>query len=111
MKEDSMEEYIVVFCTVPDEKTGQDLAEKLLEARLVACVNLSGGSSSFYWWQDTIEKSSENLLILKTRRELFPKLETTIKSLHPYQVPEIIALPILQGHSPYLDWIRKETRQ
>jgi len=106
-----LEEYIVVFCTVPDEKTGQDLAEKLVKDRLAACVNLNGGITSFYWWQDKIEKDSENLLIIKTRRELFPELEAKIKSLHPYQVPEIIALPILQGHPPYLDWIRKETGQ
>jgi periplasmic divalent cation tolerance protein len=106
-----MEEYIVVFCTVPDEKTGQDLAAKLVEERLAACVNLNGGITSFYWWQDKIEKDSENLLIIKTRRELFPELEAKIRSLHPYQVPEIIALPILQGHPPYLDWIRAETGQ
>ncbi len=106
-----MEEYIVVFCTVPDEKTGLDIAEKLVKARLAACVNLNGGITSFYWWQDTIEKDSENLMIIKTRRELFPELEAKITSLHPYQVPEIVALPILQGHAPYLDWIREETHQ
>ncbi|NOR15838.1 MAG: divalent cation tolerance protein CutA [Candidatus Aminicenantes bacterium] len=106
-----MKEYIVVFCTVPDEKTGRDIAEKLVKERLAACVNLSGSVTSFYWWQGTIEKDSENLLIIKTRREMFPELEAKITSLHPYQVPEIIALPILQGHPPYLDWIRAETHQ
>jgi periplasmic divalent cation tolerance protein len=106
-----VEQYIVVFCTVPDEKVGEELAKKLVEARLAACVNLMRGVTSFYWWQDKIEKDSECLLIIKTRRELFTDLETAIAGTHPYQVPEIIALPILTGHPPYLDWIRTETRQ
>jgi periplasmic divalent cation tolerance protein len=106
-----MEEHIVVLCTIPDEKTGLDMAEKLVAEKLAACVNLSGGLTSVYRWQEKIEKETESLLIIKTRRILFSALEERIISLHPYQVPEIIALPILKGHPPYLDWIRKETSQ
>lgn len=106
-----MEEYIVVLCTVPDENTASEMAEKLVAEKLAACVNHIKGLISIYRWQDKIEKDAESLLIVKTRQDLFSALKAKIVSLHPYQVPEIIALPIIKGHPPYLDWVRKETSQ
>lgn len=104
-----MNKYIVVFCTVPDKKTGHAIAKSTVEDKLAACVTISGPVESCYTWKGKIEVDQELLLIIKTQSALFSKLEEKIKALHPYEVPEIIALPIIQGHSPYLDWIADET--
>ncbi len=104
-----MSEYIVILCTVPDEKTGHTIAKKLLEPKLAACVTLSSASQSLYWWQGKIEKATEYLLLIKTRASLFFRVEKAILASHPYDVPEIIALDISAGNAKYLEWISKET--
>jgi periplasmic divalent cation tolerance protein len=101
---------IVVLSTVPDIDIGREIARGILEKRLAACVNVSGPLESLYWWEGEIQQEPEHLLIFKTREELFPLLEEAVRSLHPYDVPELIALPIGQGSSAYLDWIATETR-
>ena len=104
-----MTDYFLVLNTVPDEKEAQKLSEALVKERLAACVTISAASQSFYWWQDKISKDQEYILFIKTRADLFPELEKKIQEIHPYEVPEIIALPIHKGSKKYLDWIKKET--
>ena len=104
-----MNKYIVVLSTVPDANTGQKIARKLVEQRLAACVTLSELRESIYWWKGNIEQEQEYLLIIKTRKSLYSKLERGILNLHPYDVPEIIALPVTAGNEKYLGWLSSET--
>ena len=104
-----MSEFILAISTVPNENAGEAIAETLVKERLAACVNLSSTIRSLYWWQDNISTDREYMLFIKTRSDLYPKLEQRILELHPYEVPEVIALPVCQGSQAYLDWIKKET--
>jgi len=104
-----MSEHIMVMVTAP-KKEAPGLARALVEERLVACVNLVPGLRSVYWWKGKIEDEPEVLCIMKTRSALFEALRNRVTALHSYEVPEIIALPILAGHEPYLDWIAENTR-
>ncbi|WP_457626206.1 divalent-cation tolerance protein CutA [Persephonella sp.] len=97
--------YIVVFVTTPDKDTAEKLALKLVENKLAACVNITEQVKSVYFWQGNIENEKESLMIIKSREDLFEKLEQFIKENHPYTIPEIIALPIIKGSSEYLNWI------
>jgi len=97
--------YMVVFCTCPDEETAQAIAYSLVEHRLAACVNIIPNLISVYSWQGKICQDAELLLIIKTKQEQWPLLRQKIRELHPYQVPEIIALPIAVGEDSYLKWI------
>ena len=100
-------EFVVVFCTAPAGEA-EDLARALLDARLVACVNVTG-VQSFYRWEGAVQNDAELLLIAKTAHRLLDPLIERIRELHSYETPEIIALPIVGGSAPYLDWIREET--
>jgi periplasmic divalent cation tolerance protein len=95
----------VVLCTFPDAATAERIATALVEARLAACVNVVAGVTSTYRWQDGICRDSEVLLIAKTTDERFDALREGLLALHPYDVPEIIALDVVDGSAPYLDWI------
>ena len=105
-----LNQYILVLTTVPDLEVGQIIAEKVVEDRLAACVNLSPAAQSVYWWQGKISQEQEHILIIKTKKDHFPRLEEKIHQIHPYEVPELIALPILAGSKKYLEWIDRETR-
>ncbi|UCE21932.1 MAG: divalent-cation tolerance protein CutA [Candidatus Aminicenantes bacterium] len=105
-----MDKYILVLTTVTEEKSGQKIATLLLEERLAACVTISVASQSFYWWKEKIAKEQEHILFIKTKAALYPELEKKIREIHPYEVPEIIALPIQKGSEDYLNWIEKETK-
>ncbi len=105
-----MNEYLLVISTVPSEDEGNAIAQKLVEERLAACVTVTSGVQSFYWWEERISDDKEFILFIKTKTSLFPKLEKRIKTLHSYQVPEIIALPIHKGSKDYLDWINLNTQ-
>ena len=105
------EKYIVVYVTAPNIETAHKIAETLVEKRLAACVNIIPKINSIYWWEGKIERDEEVLLIIKSRREIFEKLSMAIKEIHPYNVPEIIALPIIKGNKEYLEWINGETTQ
>ena len=105
-----MDKHILVLTTVPDEKIGQTIAKHLLEERLVACVTISASSQSFYWWKGQIAKEPERILFIKSKAALFPELEKKVQEIHPYEVPEIIAIQIQKGSAAYLDWIEKETK-
>ena len=101
--------YIIVYITIPSREVGRQIAETLLESKLVACVNILPGIISIYHWQGAVEQDDELLLIAKTRAALFDRLATTVKRLHPYDVPEVIAMPIIAGSNEYLAWIDMET--
>lgn len=101
--------YVLVFITVPSAEVGQDIATLLVDEKLAACVNIVPGISSIYCWQEAIQQDDELLLIAKTRSTLFERLATTVKRVHPYDVPEVIALPILAGSNEYLAWIDSVT--
>jgi len=102
-----MSEFVVVYVTVGSAKEGERLGRTLVEERLAACVNRVGPVRSIYRWQGQIEQSDEELLIIKSKRELFDRLKNRVRELHSYSVPEIIALPILQGSESYLAWLEE----
>lgn len=104
-----MTEFILVLTTVPDRDTAQTLADKFLNERLAACVTRTASCDSSYWWDGRITRDEEFMLFIKTRASLYSRLESRIQELHPYDVPEIIALPIFAGSKNYLDWIKEET--
>jgi len=85
--------------------TAERIAETVVGERLAACVNIVPGLTSIYRWEGQIQRDAELLLLIKTRQEVYPLLEARIRELHPYQIPEIIALPIQIGSAAYLDWI------
>ena len=101
--------FVVLLVTAPDLTVARMLARAALEQKLVACANLVPRIESHYWWQGKLESSQEVLLVLKSRKPLLPRLEELIQKLHPYDTPEIIALPLAAGSRRYLDWLRHET--
>jgi len=104
--------YILVMITTPSKETAQTVADSLLEGGLAACVNIISPVDSHYIWNGSRHVDEEWLLIVKTRAELFEdQLIPTVKSVHPYDVPEIIAIPILMGSRDYLGWIDQVTAQ
>ncbi len=97
--------YIVVLVTTKDVKEAKMIAQKLVGEKLVACANILKGIESVFWWDGKIDSSQEALLLLKSKKSCFKKIVKTVKGLHSYAVPEIIALPIAQGSKNYLEWI------
>jgi len=100
---------VVILCTVPDEATAEKLATGLVEGRLAACVNAVPGVKSFYRWQGKIEAETEIQLLIKTRSERFDELAAWISENHPYEVPEIIAIPADRVSDAYLAWAVEQT--
>jgi periplasmic divalent cation tolerance protein len=103
-------DFVLIFVTLPDADLAANLAKTLVTEKLVACVNILPGVRSFYAWEGKVCDENEILCVLKTRRVLFGAVRERVTALHPYQVPEIIALPLVEGNAPYLDWLRDETR-
>ena len=103
-----MKDFVVVFVTAGSPAEGDRLARALVEERLAACVNRAAPIQSVYRWQGKVEQSEEELLIIKTRKSLFAALETRIRELHSYSVPEIIALPIVDGSEGYQRWLGEQ---
>lgn len=104
-----MSEYIVVFITAPDEGFANKIARLLVEEKLAGCVNIIKDVRSVYFWQGKIEDEPEVLLIIKSKRERFAQLRDRVRSVHSYTVPEIIALPIIDGSEDYLRWLDEAT--
>lgn len=104
-----MSDAIVVLCTCPDNTSARQLAQTLLSEKLAACVNLIPQVTSLYYWQGKMEESQEVQLVIKTRRTMFGVLQERLLALHPYEVPEILALPILCGNPAYLQWVQELT--
>jgi periplasmic divalent cation tolerance protein len=104
------ENHIVTLCTVPDRESGERIAEDLVSRQLAACVNLVPGLTSVYRWKGKLDKQTECLLLIKTEASRFEAVEKRIKALHPYEVPEIVAVPITAGSSEYLKWLTESTK-
>ena len=100
-----MTDKIVVLSTCATQADAERLARALVAGRLSACVNVVPGVRSFYHWKGHLESSFECLLIIKTSRELFPALCAEVERLHPYEVPELLALPVVAGAENYLNWL------
>jgi periplasmic divalent cation tolerance protein len=100
---------ILVFVTAGNQEDAARIGRALVEDRLAACANLVGPIRSIYRWQDKVEDSPEHLLLIKTRANLYPQLQARVRQLHPYEIPEIIAVDIKRGLPQYLDWVHEST--
>jgi periplasmic divalent cation tolerance protein len=101
------DELLLCYCSCPDDPCAQAIADALVGERLAACVNRLSGTASTYRWQDRVVTDTETLLLIKTTAAGFEALRTRLLQLHPYEVPEIIAVPIAGGHEAYLAWVRQ----
>ena len=104
-----MQEFIIVYVMAGSPAEGDRLARALVDERLAACVNRIATVQSVYRWEGKLEQSEEQLLIIKTQRRLFAALEKRVRELHSYSVPEIVALPIIEGSQDYLRWLGDQT--
>ena len=102
--------YTVILITAKNKAQATKIARALLKEKLIACANIVGGVTSLFWWQGAIDSATETLLIIKTKRRLVKKIIAAVKKLHSYDVPEIIALPIVEGNKDYLRWINASVR-
>ena len=102
--------YIVLFITTATAEEAQRISRVLLEQKKVACVNIVPRVNSLFWWQDKLDSAEESLLIVKTKASLLSEIVPLVKEIHSYDIPELIALPIIGGNQDYLDWIQKEVR-
>jgi periplasmic divalent cation tolerance protein len=101
--------YLVVFITTSSYDEARKIASALVDQRKAACVNIVPKVNSLFRWKGKIEEAEESLMVVKTRAELFTDVVSTVKSIHSYEVPEIIALPIIEGNADYLAWLKEET--
>lgn len=99
---------LLVVTTLPDEESAAALAEHLVGQRVAACVNILSPCRSVYRWQGAVERAAEVPLLIKTTLERYAELEAAIRARHPYELPEIVAVPVCSGFTPYLDWIAAE---
>ena len=104
-------ENVVIFITAGTDEEAHRIANMLLNQRKVACVNILPKVRSLFWWQDKLDSAQESLLIVKTRVSLLNEIVSLVREIHSYDVPEVIALPIIGGNPDYLEWIGKEVRQ
>jgi len=100
---------LVVLVTCPGRKVGEMMGHTLVQKRLAACVNVVPNLTSIYRWEKSVRREVEVLLIIKTRRSRLPALIRCVRGLHPYTIPEIVALPLVGGSAPYLSWLRNST--
>lgn len=101
---------LVCFCTCPDADSATRLADALVGEHLAACVSVVPGLRSVYRWQGAIERSDESLLLIKTSRDRLDALTARVRDLHPYELPEVVAVEVAGGLSTYLDWVAEQTR-
>lgn len=106
---EELDQYQLVLCTCPDMESARLIAEQVVDQKLAACVNILPGVTSIYRWMGKIEESQEHLLIIKTVGEVLEVLVNSINDLHPYELPEVIGVPIESGSLDYLDWISENT--
>ncbi len=106
-----MSEYIQVLTTVGSREKAEEIAKKLLNARLAACIQIIGPVKSIYWWKGVIEDSQEWICLVKTKAEMYNEVEKMIKNIHDYEVPEIIAIPVIHGYETYLEWLISELKK
>jgi periplasmic divalent cation tolerance protein len=105
-----MTDALLVFTTLPSADKAAELAKLVVEERLAACANLLPAIRSIYRWQGKLQDENEVLLLLKTRAEHLERLKLRILELHPYEVPEVLAVPVESGYQPYLEWLAGETK-
>jgi periplasmic divalent cation tolerance protein len=98
---------LLILCTVPDRETGLKLSRSLLKQGLAACINLTSPITSVYHWQGHLEESEEILLLIKTTTQQYKDVEAVLRAQHPYELPEIIAVPVEQGLEDYLNWVER----
>ncbi|TNC98880.1 MAG: periplasmic divalent cation tolerance protein [Gallionellaceae bacterium] len=106
-----MSEVLLVISNAPDRATAERIADALVAADVAACVNILAECASIYRWEGKVEQATEVPLLIKTTTEAYPRLEAELRKLHPYEVPEIIAIPVTAGLPAYLDWVQSETRK
>jgi periplasmic divalent cation tolerance protein len=99
-------DYIIILVTCKDKLEAEKIAQLLLEQRLIACGNIVNPVKSFFNWQGKIDNAEECLIVMKSRMDLFGQIAEQVKSLHSYEVPEVLALPIVEGSKAYLDWMK-----
>lgn len=104
-----MTDKVVIFSTCGSQQEAEQIARKLVEARLAACVSILAPVHSVYRWKDQVENSSEWMLVIKSRRPLVERLTAVLRNVHSYEIPEVIALAVVDGLPEYLDWIGRET--
>ncbi|HLN88514.1 MAG TPA: divalent-cation tolerance protein CutA [Candidatus Binatia bacterium] len=97
--------YIIVTVTTPNKEEAEKIAQSLLNEKLIACANIINPVTSFFFWSGKVERAEECLMVMKSRLDLFEELSERLKSLHSYEVPEILAVPIVKGSEAYLDWM------
>ena len=100
----------LVLTTAPGLAPARKLSRAILEKRLAACVHIAPAGESLYWWKGALEKAREQTLIFKTSKKALPSFMRTLKQLHPYETPEILAIPVAGGDPDYLEWLQKETQ-
>jgi periplasmic divalent cation tolerance protein len=100
---------LLVFTNLPDRAAAEHLAELVIEKKLAACVNILAPCSSVYRWKGGVQHDEEHPVLMKTTVERYAQLESELRASHPYELPEIIAVPIEQGLPAYLEWVREET--
>ena len=105
-----MDEIILVLTNLPDRASAQRVADAAIESRAAACINILAECNSVYRWQGKIETASEVPLLIKATRAAYPRLEAIIRAHHPYELPEIIAVPLVTGFPGYLQWVAQETQ-
>jgi periplasmic divalent cation tolerance protein len=103
-------DFLLLRCTCPTREAASAIATALIEERLAACVNQLPGVKSLYRWEGRVEDDDELMLLIKTTASQYPAVEAMIRSLHPYEVPEIIGIPLTIGSDAYFDWIRNSVR-
>lgn len=104
-----MSDFLLVITNLPDAITAEQMARQIIESQTAACVNQLSPCTSTYRWQGRIETATEIPLLIKTRADVYPRLQALIESTHPYELPEIIAVPLTSGLPAYLDWLQQET--
>src|SRR5262245_24662723 len=105
-----MTDKILVLVTCGNAREAEEIARGLVERKLAACVNVLPGLTSWYWWENKLTQDQEMLLIIKSCRDLFAELEKEVLRLHSYAVPEVVAVPIVEGSANYLSWIEQSLR-
>jgi len=108
MQGENMTKYIQVMTTVENRADAEKIARTLVEKRLAACVQILGPLTSYYQWQGKLDTADEYLCLIKSREDLFAELEADIKTMHSYEVPEILAVPVIKGGRDYLNWLAAE---
>ena len=101
-------QFIQIITTVDEKEIAEKIAKKVVEKRMVACAQIIGPIKSIYWWKEKIEESEEWMVVMKSKKEFFKKVEKVIRDIHPYEVPEIIAFPVIEGYEEYLKWLDEE---